>query len=344
MGHCTFGVLFSGHFPFQRALAGAVLAEHLGFDSCWLGEDYFYHGAIAAATAVVERTERITIGLGVLSPLPRHPALTAMEVATLDEIAQGRLILGIGSGVPAWIRQMGIGCGSPLSAMREGTELCRRLIAGETVTYHGVCFALDRVRLGFTPHRTQIPTYLGVEGPKALQLSGEIADGTVISILAGPQYVTFARENVLRGCERSGRPFGEHRFVVYVIFSMDDDGQRARQAVRRTIAEYVGAGGKPTPLVSLGGIPDDTVHAMGEIYRSGRIPVELVDDAMVDQLAVSGNAEECEAGIRRLIAAGADSIVFFPLPGDEVERQLEGISRVLLPQLSGGQGVAHRDV
>ena len=83
---------------------------------------------------------------------------------------------------------------------------------------------------------------------------------------------------------------------------------------------------------------------MGEIYRSGRIPVELVDDAMVDQLAVSGNAEECEAGIRRLIAAGADSIVFFPFPGDEIEKQLEGISRVLLPRLSGGQCVAHRDV
>jgi alkanesulfonate monooxygenase SsuD/methylene tetrahydromethanopterin reductase-like flavin-dependent oxidoreductase (luciferase family) len=198
--------------------------------------------------------------------------------------------------------------------------------------------------LGFTPHRTAIPTYLGVEGLKALQLSGEIADGTVISILAGPQYVTFARENVLRGCERSGRPFGDHRFVVYVIFSMDDDGERARQAVRRTIAEYVGAGGKPTPLVSLGGIPDDTVRTMGEIYRSGRIPVELVDEAMVDQLAVSGNAEQCEAGIRRLIAAGADSIVFFPFPGEEVERQLEGISRVLLPRLSGGQRVAHRDV
>jgi alkanesulfonate monooxygenase SsuD/methylene tetrahydromethanopterin reductase-like flavin-dependent oxidoreductase (luciferase family) len=267
-----------------------------------------------------------------------------MEVATLDEIAQGRLILGIGSGVPAWIRQMGIGCGSPLSAMQEGVELCRRLIAGETVTYHGVCFALDRVRLGFTPQRSQIPTYLGVEGPKALQLSGEIADGTVISVLAGPHYVTFARENVLRGCKRSRRSFGDHRFVVYVIFSMDDDGEHARQAVRRAIAEYVGAGGKPTPLVSLGGIPDDTVRTMGEIYRSGRIPVELVDDAMVDQLAVSGNAEECEAGIRRLIAAGADSIVFFPFPGEEVERQLEGISKILLPRLSGGQRVAHRDV
>src|SRR5205823_12323310 len=113
MGNCTFGVLFSGHFPFQRALSGAVLAERLGFDSCWLGEDYFYHGAIAAATAVAERTERITIGLGVLSPLPRHPALPAMEVPTLDEIAQARRFLAIGPGLPPWIRRLGIACGGP---------------------------------------------------------------------------------------------------------------------------------------------------------------------------------------------------------------------------------------
>jgi len=93
----TFGVVFSGDFPLQRTLEGAVLAERLGFDACWLGEDFFYHGGIATATAVAERTERMTIGLGVLSPLPRHPALTAMEVATLDEIAEGRLILGIGN-------------------------------------------------------------------------------------------------------------------------------------------------------------------------------------------------------------------------------------------------------
>ena len=331
----TFGVLFSGDFPLPRSLAGAVLAEQLGFDSCWLGEDYFYHGAIATGTAVAERTERMTIGLGVVSPLPRHPALTAMEVATLDEISGGRVILGLGYGVPAWMQQMRLGFRSPLSAMREGVVLIRRLFAGETVAETGACFSLDHVRLGFAPYRSEIPIYLGVEGPKGLQLSGEIADGTIISVLAGPRYVEWARENVRLGRERSGRPFDRHRFVVYVIFSTDEDGRRAREAVRRTIAEYVGAGGEPKPLVSLGGIPDDVVREMGRIYRSGRISTELVDDEMVARLSVSGTPEECEAGIRKLIEAGATSIVFFPFPSDQVEQQLERISRTMLPRLAG---------
>lgn len=338
MGTCSFGVLFSGNFPLQRSLAGAVLAERLGFDTCWLGEDYFYHGAIATGTAVAERTDRISIGLGVVSPVPRHPALTTMEVATLDEISGGRVTLGIGYGVPAWIRQMGIGHVSPLSVMREAVQLHRRLIAGETITFEGRCFTLDHVHLGFTPSRTQVPIYLGVEGPKGLQLSGEIADGTIISVLAGPRYLHWARENVAIGCERSGRSLDRHRFVVYVIFSMDENGARAREAVRHTIAEYVGAGssggGEPAPLVRLGGVPDDVVREMGRIYASGRIPVELVDDAMVDQLAVSGNPDQCEAGIRRLIDAGADAIAFFPFPSGDVETQLERISEVLLPRFA----------
>jgi alkanesulfonate monooxygenase SsuD/methylene tetrahydromethanopterin reductase-like flavin-dependent oxidoreductase (luciferase family) len=335
----TFGVVFSGDFPLQRTLEGAVLAERLGYDACWLGEDFFYHGGIATATAVAERTERFAIGLGVLSPLPRHPALTAMEVATLDEIARGRLIVGVGNGVPAWMRQMRLMPKSPLSAMREGVELCRRLIAGDTVTFQGACFSLDQVKLGFTPHRAQIPMYLGVEGPKGMELSGEIADGTVISVLAGPRYVRWAREHISTGRNRGTLQNKKHDLVVYVIVSINDDGAKARNDVRRTLAEYVGVGG-PHELTRQAGIDEEKLLEMNRIYMSGRLPVQLVDDNMVDRLAVAGTPAECELGIRGLIDAGADQIVFFPFPTSEVEQQLTRIHDALLPRLTGVQHVA----
>ena len=72
-----FGVLFSGNFPLMRAIDGSVLANKLGYDSAWFGEDYFYQGGIATATAVAERTEKVEIGLGILTPLARHPAHVA---------------------------------------------------------------------------------------------------------------------------------------------------------------------------------------------------------------------------------------------------------------------------
>jgi 5,10-methylenetetrahydromethanopterin reductase len=323
----SFGVVFSGDFPLQRTLDGAVLAEQLGFDSCWLGEDFFYHGGIATATAVADRTQRLAIGLGVLSPLPRHPALTAMEVATLDEIAGGRLVLGIGSGVPAWMHQMRLMPKSPLSAMREGVEVCRRLLAGERVTTAGACFTLDQVKLGFTPYRVDMPIYLGVEGPKGMELSGEVADGTVVSILAGPTYVRWAREHIATGQARAGRAGQPHKLVVYVIVSIADDGRVARDAVRRTIAEYVGVGG-PNFLTRLAGVPEDHVVEMNRVYRTGRLPIELVDDDLVERVAVAGTQAECERGIAQLFEAGADEVVFFPFPASDVEQQLPRLAEL----------------
>src|SRR5688500_1287894 len=124
-----FGVVFSGNFPLQRALAGGVLAERLGYDSVWFGEDYFYQGGIATATAAAERTERVTIGLGIVTPLTRHPALTVMEAAALDQIANGRLVLGYGAGVRYWMWQLNLDYSSPLSAVRESVAISRELLS-----------------------------------------------------------------------------------------------------------------------------------------------------------------------------------------------------------------------
>src|SRR6476661_6320054 len=125
-----FGVLFSGSFPLDQVLRGSVLADKLGFDSCWYGEDYFYQGGIATATAVAERTEHVTIGLGILSPLARHPALTVMEAAALDHIAEGRIILGYGAGERNWMSQMNLDYSSPMTALKESVEISRELFAG----------------------------------------------------------------------------------------------------------------------------------------------------------------------------------------------------------------------
>jgi 5,10-methylenetetrahydromethanopterin reductase len=331
-----YGVLFSGNFPLQRILGGAVLADRLGFDTCWLGEDYFYQGGIATATAIAERTRNLTIGLGILTPLPRHPALTVMEVGTLDQIANGRILLGYGAGVRFWMRQMNLDYSSPLSAMREAVDITRELLTGEASNYKGRYFQLDNVRLGFDPLRREMPIYLGAEGPKALQLSGEICDGTIISVLAGPQYLRFARENIALGCERGKRDPRAHRLVVYVIFAMDENGAKARDAVRMPIAEYLAAAGQPNALSIQAGVPDDLMRELGRVYREeSRIPSELIDDDTVNRVAVAGTPNECADAIRRLIEAGADELAFFPFPSDIAESTIERVASDLLPTLRG---------
>jgi 5,10-methylenetetrahydromethanopterin reductase len=329
-----FGVLFSGNFPLRRVLDGSVLADRLGFDSCWYGEDYFYQGGIATATAVAERTERVTIGLGILSPLVRHPVLTVMEAAALDQIADGRIVLGYGAGVPYWMWQMNLDYRSPLTALRESVAISRDLFAGKTSSHEGRYYQLRNVKLGFAPPRSAMPIYLGVEGPKMLHLSGEIGDGTVISVLAGPAYLRFARDCIDAGCAAGDRDPAAHKMVVYVIVAVDDDDATAHDAVRMPVAEYLAAGGRPTPLTTQAGVDGDLLHELGRIYQTeGRIPTELVDAATIDRVAVAGTPDACAAAIRQLIEAGADEIAFFPFPSDRAEEIIERIARDLLPRL-----------
>ncbi len=327
-----FGMLFSGNFPLMRAIDGSVLADKLGYDSVWLGEDYFYQGGIATATAIAERTSNVEIGLGIVTPLTRHPALTVMEVAALDHIAGGRVILGYGAGVRYWMSQMNLDYSSPMTALREAVEISRELFNGDTSNREGRFYQMRNVKLGFEPLRADMPTYLGVEGPKMLALSGEICDGTILSVLSSPEYVRFAWDNVRAGCAVSGRNPDKHKMVVYVIFSMDADGAKARDAVRGTIAEYLGAGGKPTPLTQLAGVPDDLMGELGRVYREGRIPTELIPDDLITKVAVAGTVDECAESIRALVEAGSDEIVFFPMPPSETEPLVERIASDLIPR------------
>src|SRR5437899_8917606 len=144
------GLCLSGNVPMREIVASARLAEEGGWDSIWLGEDYFYRGGATMAAAVATATSRITIGLGIMTPLPRHPALIAMEVASLQELSGNRILPGIGAGVAVWMRQMGFDYSSPLGIMREGVEDTCRLHAGERVSMRDMIIKLDLSRLKST--------------------------------------------------------------------------------------------------------------------------------------------------------------------------------------------------
>ena len=148
----SLGVALTG-----RGLPGSVGAwardaERAGFGSVWIIEDYFQPGAFALAGAAAAATERITIGLGVVNPYTRHPAVLAMETAALAGIAPGRVVLGLGSSNRNWIEgQMKIPFDTPLQGLREGTEIVARLLAGERVSYAGTCFSVHDVALETPP-------------------------------------------------------------------------------------------------------------------------------------------------------------------------------------------------
>jgi alkanesulfonate monooxygenase SsuD/methylene tetrahydromethanopterin reductase-like flavin-dependent oxidoreductase (luciferase family) len=185
----TFGMCF------PRELPGAVVTEFArrldsgGVDELWLIEDCFFTTAPPLAAAALATTDRLTVGLGILPAVSRTAAVTAMEIATLASIGPGRVIGGIGHGIQSWMAQMGAATASPLTTLDEVISSVRRLLRGETVTFHGREVTLDGVRLQHVPDPVP-PVLAGVTGPKSLSLAGRVADGV---LLAGPSTVPHVR-------------------------------------------------------------------------------------------------------------------------------------------------------
>src|SRR2546428_587410 len=216
--------------PARAAPAGtaewARAAERAGLGSLWIIEDYFQPGAYTLAAAAAAVTERVVIGLGVVNPYTRHPALVAMETAALAAIAPGRVVLGLGSSNRKWIEeQMAIAFKTPLRGLREGVEIVRRLLDGQRVTYAGEVFAVHDVALE-APPPAPVPILLGVKGPRALALAAEIADGVHCSVLASPAHVRRVRATT------ASRARGDFAGIAYVLVAVSDDRAQARAWVR----------------------------------------------------------------------------------------------------------------
>ena len=322
------GLVLGSAVPPEQIVGLAQLGERLGYSELWLAEDYFFTGGIAGATAVLSQTARIPVGLGIVSAVVRHPALLAMEVATMERMFPGRVWPGIGLGVPAWVHQMGLMPKSQLGAMRECVTSLRRLFAGETLSERGATFEFDAVGLTHPPHQAP-PIYMGVIGPKMLRLSGELADGTVGSVLGTPAYIRWAREQIDAGKADGGRT-GNHRLCCFALYATDRDAAVAKQTLRRMLAFYLAA--VPRSAVT------DAYGIGDELWELAQGGAERIDREMPEQwledLVIAGDPEECAEKIDRLLQAGADSVVLFPMPVERSAEVVELTAAEVFPRLA----------
>jgi alkanesulfonate monooxygenase SsuD/methylene tetrahydromethanopterin reductase-like flavin-dependent oxidoreductase (luciferase family) len=323
------GVVLGSHMPPEKIVATARRAEELGYGELWFSEDCFFTGAFAGIAAALGATRELPMGLGIASAVTRHPALLAMECATLSRIFPGRFLPGVGLGVPFWLAQMGIRPRSPLTALRECVTGLRRLLDGETVSERGRVFAFDGVALTHRPHE-RLPIYMGVVGPKGLQLSGELADGTVLSVLAGSEYIRWARERIAEGQAAAGRTGEPHRVVTYVLYAVDDDPAAARAAVRDVVAFYLAA----MPENAITEVLGIQAEVQEKLARGGlETLTRELPDAWIDAMAIAGTPAECAAKLQEFLAAGSDAIGLWLFPLDRGEQVLERTARDVLPRL-----------
>ena len=209
-----------------RAIELAVAAEGNGFSALWFAENPFHRGILPVVTACALKTERIGLGIGIVNCYQHHPTLIAMEFAALDELAPGRTVLGIGSGVGARIERLGF-VHRPLASVADTIHIVRALFRGEELTYQGRVFSVDRVALHFRPPSPGMPIYLASMGDRSLALCGQLADGLIISNMCPLGYSARAVTIVQGSAEASGRP--PLAVVQYVPCAIRPDGEEARQ-------------------------------------------------------------------------------------------------------------------
>ena len=226
------GTVFLPQLPPERLLDLAVVADEAGLEELWLWEDCFREGGLTSAAAALAWTTQVRVGIGIL-PIPlRNVAVAAMEIASLQRMFPGRFHAGVGSGVREWMGQVGARATSPLGLIREYVPALRALLRGDELNTVGEYVSLDRVRLDWPPTEP-VPILVGTGGPKALALSGQFADGTILSGGTTPEGVRLARTHIDEGRARAGRT-DEHRITVYVMAATGPGSQARWETECRT--------------------------------------------------------------------------------------------------------------
>jgi F420-dependent oxidoreductase-like protein len=319
-------------------------AERLGYDSVWTAEAY---GSDAATILgwVAGQTTRIRIGSAIFQMPGRSPAMTAMTAATLDQLSDGRMILGIGSSGPqvaeGWHGQR---FGKQIQRTREYVAVVRKALARERLEFHGETLELPlpdgpgkALKLTIAPVQDAIPIYLAAIGPNNTRLAGEVADGWIPTLFS-PEHVAEFRPLLEEGAAVSGRSLDGFDIAPTVNVFITDDVAAARDAMRPFLALYVGGMGSRdrnfyNQLVQRYGF-EDAARTVQDLYLEGRREEAMaaLPDELIDLVSLCGPADRVRARLDIYREAGVGTLGVTPLAWDKAGR-LEQLR--LLAELAG---------
>jgi 5,10-methylenetetrahydromethanopterin reductase len=281
-----------------------------------------------AAFAAV--TERIKIGSGVADCWSRNPARLAATFSTLDDLAPGRVLLGLGAWWDPLAAKVGIERSRPLTVMREVVTAVRALLHNETVTMDGHYVHLDGVELDYVYQERRpkdVPIYIGATGMKMMELTGEIADGVVLNYLVSPDYNRRAMEALQVGLDRAGRRMDDLDRPQLVVCSVHEDRATALDMARLMVTQYLG---QQPHIMAASGVPQSLLDAVGEVmtwpatHEQVEAASKLVPDEIVQMLTASGTAADARAKVGEYLAGGATAPILYPL-GD-VEAMIDAFA------------------
>lgn len=323
-----FSIRLNNDLTIAEYIRLAQKAENLGFDQFWISNDLFFRSAVAILSALSARTSRIHLGTCILNPYTMNPAEIAMAAGTLDELSEGRFILGLSSGASSFLEWVGLRHDRPVAYLRECVETIKALLNNESTT-GGTNFLkwTEHASLKFqVKHR--VPVYVGGVGPNIQALAGEVADG-LLPLLLPPESYYSARENALRGRQRRHTKNESFDLVGSIWVSASSNPSAARDILSQKIA-YYGEAMNPGLLKDLGLTRDDfkPITQALIVERDEQKAMALVTDAML-KVGIVGGSAEIITRLEPLVADGMDHLSFGPPLGPDMEEALDILGEVL---------------
>jgi len=336
-------LLMLGNVPIPQMVERAKLAEANGYDALWVADERFYREVYSTLAILAQHTTRVKLGTCVTDPFARHPALTAMAIATLDEISDKRAILGIGAGISGFV-ELGVVRKKPAAAMREAIEVIRALLKGESVDFHGDVVSFNNGKLSFKPVRADVPVYVASNGPLGQSMTGGVADGAIMEGCGNVEEVKAFRAVLAEGARRKGRDPSAVKVVARLNACINVDGKKARDGVRPGVARMLAAGRLKFMTAEKQGLTltDEQIAPFANVrYADGAAPyaplLPLVTDRHVDAFTLAGTPGEVAQHMKDLKAAGVDSFLVMPLPceGTTAEQTLVALGQEIWPRAKG---------
>jgi len=311
----------------------AIQAEKLGFDYLWI-TDHFNNRNVYVSLAIISAyTEKIKFGPGVTNPYLVHPVVTAQAIATLNEIAPGRVVCGIGVGDKTTLQMVNIEQVKPLATIRESVHIIREVSSGKTLEFQGEIFKIRGGRLNFKV-TNPIPIFIGAQGPKMLALAAEVGDGVLINA-SHPKDVESAMKFIKEGAEIAGKKLEELNIAAYTSFSIASDYDAAFKAVVPVIAFIVA--GCPETILERHGVPIELANKIRDAIVRGKFKDAFsnINRSMVEAFSVCGTPDMCIEKIDRLVKAGVNQIVAGSPIGPNMRKSINMIATEIFPHFKG---------
>jgi len=325
-----FGIEFVPREPYWKIIYYAIQAERGGFNNLWITDHFNNRNVYVTLTAAAIYTNKITFGPGVTNPYMVNPVFTAQAIATLNELAPGRVVLGMGAGDKTTLESVGVEMQRPLTAAQEAIDIFRKITTGENVVYKGEVFKTAGAKFLFKP-KGKIPVYVGAQGPKMLELAGKIGDGVLINA-CHPKDVEYAVTCVKEGIRQANKKLEDVDIAAYTSFSVHEDIKKATKAAVPVVAFI--AAGSPPQLLERHGIDVKKAEEIKEALKANDWGKAFggVTPEMISAFSVCGTPDTCTQRIAELLKSGISQFVVGSPIGPNVREAINLISQKVIPR------------